>query len=196
MSAIAAEQYAHNRAYNNKFMLVVNLPPGLKDINAKLGVTAKTVSLDSLTFNTFKSKTPEIAVKAVESPYGGSTTYVSSHAREPFESIRVEFLIDNQFANYWTVYQWLNMLRDENEGTYGIVNARKLAGEDINLKDYSSIFNLYALDEFNNPIIRWDYMNAFPVRLGEIDWDYQVDSASEIKCYFDFVFSNIKCVRV
>lgn len=188
-------QAPFNKALVDKFVIVLNLPPALKTINRKFADDNKTISLDSLQFSVFGTLTPEILVPAVETRYSGSNIYVSSHSRPSFPAIPIKFTVDNEFSNYWTIYQWLNLMRDEKEGGVGgIINARELINKDVFLREYASTFNVIAKDEFNNNIIQFNYINAFPTKLGSIDWNYQ--DGKEIQCSFEFVFSNITCTRV
>ena len=182
-------QSPFNKSRVDKFTLVVNLPPALKSINSKFDRSNKTVNLDALQFSVYGTIIPDIVVPAVETRFGGSTIYVSSHNRPPFPAVTINFTIDNEFNNYWYIYQWLNLMRDEREGVFGIVNGRGLAESDAALKQYSTTFTLYGRDEFNNNIIKFDYFNAFPTKLGSISWNYQ--DSKEIACTFEFVFSNI-----
>ena len=192
---IDTKQAPFNKSRIDKFTMVLNLPPALKSINDKFNTNNKTINLDALQFSVFGVVVPEITVPAIETRYSGSTIYVSSHNRSSFPASNVGFTIDNQFANYWVIYQWLNVMRDEKEGSAnGILNARNLAEAGALLGEYSSIFTLYAKDEFNNNIIKFDYYNAFPTKLGSINWNYQ--DSKEIQSSFEFVFSNITCTLV
>lgn len=192
---IDTKQAPFNKSRIDKFTMVLNLPPALKPISDKFNANNRTINLDALQFSVFGVVVPEITVPAVETRYSGSTIYVSSHNRSSFPASSVNFTIDNQFSNYWVIYQWLNVMRDEKEGSAGqILNARDLAKSGAVLKDYASIFTLYARDEFNNNIIKFDYYNAFPTKLGSISWNYQ--DSKEIQSSFEFVFSNITCTLV
>lgn len=182
-------QSPFNKARVDKFALVVNLPPALKSINSKFDRSNKTVNLDALQFSVFGTIIPDIVVPAIETRFAGSTIYVSSHNRPSFPAVSINFTIDNEFNNYWYIYQWLNLMRDEKEGVFGIVNGRGLAESNAALQQYSTTFTLFGRDEFNNNIIKFDYFNAFPTKLGSITWNYQ--DSKEITCSFDFVFSNI-----
>jgi hypothetical protein len=184
-------QSPFNKARVDKFALVVNLPPALKDINSKFDRNNKTVNLDALQFSVFGTIIPDIVVPAVETRFGGSTIYVSSHNRPSFPAVAINFTIDNEFNNYWCIYQWLGLMRDEKEGVFGITNTRGLAEANAVLQQYSTTFTLFGRDEFNNNIIKFDYFNAFPTKLGNITWNYQ--DSKEIVCSFEFVFSNITC---
>lgn len=182
-------QSPFNKSRVDKFTLVVNLPPALKSINSKFERNNKTVKLDALQFSVQGTVIPDIVVPAVETRFGGSTIYVSSHNRPSFPAVSINFTIDNEFNNYWYIYQWLSLMRDEKEGRFGIVNGRGLAEASAVLQEYSTIFTLFGRDEFNKNIIKFDYFNAFPTKLGSISWNYQ--DSKEIACSFEFVFSNI-----
>lgn len=182
-------QSPFNKARVDKFTMMVNLPPALKSINSKFERSGKNVNIDALQFSVFSTTIPDIVVPAVETRFGGSTIYVSSHNRPSFPPVTINFTIDNEYNNYWYIYQWLNLMRDEREGLYGIVNSRGLASAEAVLGDYTTTFTLYAKNEFNNNVIKFEFLKAFPVKLGSISLNYQ--DSKEIQCSFDFVFSNI-----
>lgn len=184
-----------NKTRVDKFVMVINLPPALKRINAKAVPTNSTINLDHLQFSVFGTVVPDIVVPAIETPHTGSNIYISSHYRPPYAPQQVKFTIDNQFSNYWVIYEWLNLLRDEREGlSQAIVNDRLLASKDLLLKEYATILSVFPLDEFNNKLARFDYFNAFPTKLGGIEWNYQANN--EAVSYFEFVFSNITLTRL
>ena len=60
------------------------------------------------------------------------------------------------------------------------------------LRDYSTDFSLYGLNEYNKKIVQFDYKTAFPTTLGEINYDYQ--DAAEISSSFTFSFSQLQVV--
>lgn len=189
------KQAPFNKSRIDKFSLVLNLPPALKSINDKFTRNNRTINLESMQFSVFGVVVPEITVPAIETRFAGSNIYVSSHSRTSFPASSLNFTIDNQFSNYWVIYQWLNAMRDEKEGSTGeIINARNLAKDGAVLKEYATMFTLYAKDEFNNNIVKFDYYNAFPTKLGSISWNYQ--DSKEITSSFEFVFSNITCTLV
>lgn len=188
-------QAPFNKSRIDKFTMVLNLPPALKSINDKFNISNKTINLDAIQFSVHGVLLPDITVPAIETRYSGSTVYVSSHNRPSYPAISVNFTVDNQFTNYWVIYQWLNLLRDEKEGdAKQIVNALNISNSKLLLKDYACTFTLYARDEFNNNIVKFNYFNAFPTKLGNINWNYQ--DSKEVQSSFEFVFSNITCTLV
>ena len=50
-------------------------------------------------------------------------------------------------------------------------------------------FTLYSKDEFDKNIVKFTYKNAFPVSLGQIDYNYRTET--EIETTFEFAFSQL-----
>ena len=46
-----------------------------------------------------------------------------------------------------------------------------------------------GVDEFNKNVIKWDYTKAFPVSLGEINYNYR--TGDEIESTFEFAFHEV-----
>lgn len=181
-----------NKARIDKFNLVINLPEALKNINSKYERNNKTIQLDSLQFAIYGTVVPDISVPAIETKWAGSNIYISSHARPPFPPSTVNFVIDNEFNNYWVMYQWLNLIRDDREGAFGgITDTRDLINQKdiVSLSKYSTTFNVFGKDEFNNDVIKIQYFNAFPTQLAGISYNYQ--NSEQINCSFQYVYSNI-----
>jgi ABC-type microcin C transport system permease subunit YejE len=57
------------------------------------------------------------------------------------------------------------------------------------VREYVSSFSIYGLDEYNNKIIAFEYNNAFPTNLGEINFSNQ--DPSEINCSVTFAFNQL-----
>lgn len=178
-----------NKGRKDKFLMVINIPKILKRIDLKQVRTNQNFQSDTLQFSVYGSIVPRIQVPAIDAPYGGSTVHISSHAHPPYAPIKVSFTIDNEYNNYWVIYSWLNVLRDQNEGVYGIVDTDNLFNKNVNLEDYSTDMTIYGLDEYDKPKIKWTYKTAFPITLGEIDYNYRI--TDEIETFFEFAFHKV-----
>ena len=97
----------------------------------------------------------------------------------------MDFNVDNEYRNYWVLYQWLNLLHSEYEGRY---NERELPS-DPSFSEYQTDLTVFGKDEFNNNKIKFTYTKAFPTTLEAITYNYQV--ADEIKSGFTFVYSQL-----
>ena len=183
------QQAMLNKSRADKFLLVFDVPPILKEINKNSTQDQSNATLisDSVQFSIFGAAVPEITVAAQETRYAGSTLYVSSHSKEPFPPVTVKFNVDNEYKNYWVIYQWLNLLHDQYEGRY---NQRDLnLPKDPDFRDYQTNLTIYGKDEFNNNRIKFTYTKAFPTIIEAVTYNYQ--TADEITSGFTFVYSQL-----
>ncbi len=174
-----------NKSRTDKFKLVFSLPPALRKIDSKTDRQTYNVNEDAFQFSVYGAVVPELDVPALQIRYGGSNLYNSTHAREPYPPVTVNFTIDNGFNNYWVLYKWLDLMHDEKEGLY---DASDLVSDE-DFKNYQTDMTLYGLDEFNNERIQFTYTKAFPVTIGSIDYNYR--TAEEITSSMTFVYSQI-----
>jgi len=185
MSVNPVTQAVLNKTLIDKFRLIFTLPPALQKINKKLGLTNQQIDQDTIQFSIYGTVIPKIIVPATEIRYAGNTLFNSSHSKDSYPPNNVKFKIDNEFKNYWVIWNWLNLLHHEREGLF---NVRNLVDSDSYL-EYMSDITITGLDEYNNSILTWTFTKSFPIDLGEIDWNYQ--EADEIECSFSFVYSQI-----
>ena len=187
MATNKLKQAVLNKSRADKFLLVFDIPPVLKNINKPWIAEDDNKSLisDSVQFSIFGTAVPEITVPAVENRFAGSTLYVSSHSKNSYPPVTVSFNIDNQYRNYWVIYQWLNLLHSQYEGRY---NERELPS-DPDFSEYQTDLSIYGKDEFNNNKIKFTYKKAFPTTLEAITYNYQ--NPEEIQSGFTFVYSQL-----
>ena len=189
MARNTMQQAMLNKSRADKFLLVFDVPPILKEINKNSTQDQSNATLisDSVQFSIFGAAVPEITVAAQETRYAGSTLYVSSHSKEPFPPVTVKFNVDNEYKNYQVIYQWLNLLHDQYEGRY---NQRELnLAKDPDFRDYQTNLTIYGKDEFNNNRIKFTYTKAFPTIIEAVTYNYQ--TADEITSGFTFVYSQL-----
>lgn len=178
-----------NKNRNDKFILVLNLPDIIKEINDNITRNNNRVSSDSLEMSVFGTLTPSIKINSTTVNYGAQSIKVSSHAREAYEDITFDFKIDNEYKNYWVIYKWLDILNDVKSGTFNSDNVINVKRHEL-LKAYSSTFTVYGLDEYENRKIQFDYVGAFPTNLTEIKWNY--GDSSEIAAAATFSFTRME----
>lgn len=174
-----------NKSRSDKFLLSFNIPTALKKINDKFVRSNTTINNDAVQFSVFGTIVPQLEVPAVEVRYAGSTLYQSSHSKNSYPPVTVDFTIDNRFSNYWVLYQWLNLLHDEKTGLF---DRRNLIPED-KFDEYQTNIILTAQDEYQNSLVTFTYTKAFPTSLGGITFNYR--NAEEIACNFTFVYSQL-----
>ena len=181
------KQAVLNKSRADKFLLVFDLPAILKNINRPwVGEQSSTTIIsDAVQFSIFGTAVPEITVPAVETRFAGSTLYVSSHSKNSYPPVTVDFNIDNEYKNYWVIYNWLSLLHSEYEGRYNERDLTSLDGFD----EYQTNLTIFGKDEFNNNKIKFTYTKAFPTTLEAITYNYQ--TPDEIQSGFTFVYSQL-----
>tara|TARA_R100000315_G_scaffold61745_1_gene40983 strand:+ start:437 stop:1027 length:591 start_codon:yes stop_codon:yes gene_type:complete len=178
-----------NKSRADKFLLVFDIPPILKTFNRNWNQDQDNNSIisDTVQFSIFGTTVPEITVPAVDNRYAGSTLYISSHSKNAYPPVSVKFNIDNEYKNYWVIYQWLNLLHDQREGHYNVRDIN--VGESHPFKNYQTDLTIFGKDEFNNNRIKFTYTKAFPTTVETIDYDYQ--TSDEVTSGFTFVYSQL-----
>ena len=188
MATNKLKQSVLNKSRADKFLLIFDIPPILKNMEKPWisDTSNNEIITDSVQFSIFGTAVPEITVPAVEVRNVGSTLYVSSHSKNSYPPVTVDFKIDNEYRNYWVIYQWLNLLHSQYEGRY---NEREFPTNDLNFGDYQTNLTIYGKDEFNNNKIKFTYTKAFPTTLEAITYNYQ--TPDEIQSGFTFVYSQL-----
>ena len=193
------DQSQFNKSRLDKFLLVIDLPEPLKEITTNDLAGRKNASLisESLQFSVYGSVIPSVVVPEKTLGYGGQNLKVSSHTRPPYANVTVNFTVDNMFNNYWTLYKWLDFLNDEKFSEFNqknLANIPTVAPEDRTKRTltpqdlYTSNFSLFGKNEFDENIVKFTYTKAFPVSLGNINYNYR--DASELETTFEFAFSQ------
>jgi|TARA_R110000772_G_scaffold88023_1_gene183185 hypothetical protein len=196
MSQNKNQQSLLNKNRVDKFILVFQLPPALRKIKKRNNRDTFNVDEDAFQMSVYGAVVPEITVAAIQIPYAGSNLYNSSHAKEPFPPVDINFTVDNEFNNYWTIYKWLDLMHDDKTGLFDdddLVDNELTDGQvpgPFAFSDYQTDLTLYGLDEFNNKRIEFTYTNAFPVTVGSINYNYR--DANEIESSATFVYSQIR----
>ena len=194
-------QSQFNKSRLDKFLLVLSLPPVLKDINELYIGNRKNTGIieNSLQFSVYGTVVPSIQVDSENLYYAGQSMKVSKHTRPVYENVTVNFTIDNEFNNYWVLYKWLDVLNDEKISQFNgknIFDKPNISPKERNQNKtltspelYQTDITLIAMDEFEKDKVKFKFTKAFPVNLGGIDFNYR--TPGEIETTFEFAFSQL-----
>ena len=177
-----------NKARINKFILLFNLPEALKRVDKVYGIARHTMNQEAVQFSVKAVEAPETTVKAISQRFGSGNLYVSSHSKDPYDQLVIKFDVDNMFANWGTINEWLNFLHDEEEAVpdaAGILPKDKKHG----VFRYDTNMMLIALDEYNKALVQFTYTMAFPTKITNISWNYT--QTDRIEASATFAFSQI-----
>lgn len=159
-----------NKAINDKWIFIFNLPEPLKRYNAQRNVGQNKIDSSSVQFSLVAVNSPSKIVKAVSQQYATANLYVSSHVEQPYPMLEITYNIDNNYANYNTLYQWMNLIHD---GDLAIPDPKNLIRKSVLMQDYKTNVALIGLDEYNKVKIRITYTGAFPTEVPGISFDYR-----------------------
>lgn len=187
MSAI--QQSILNKNRKDKFLLVLNLPKILKEIN-KIDPNdreSKYINFDSLQYSVYGAVVPTITIADVDAAFGGQVAKFTSYSRPAYNPITVSFTVDNGFNNWWVLWSWLDLLNNSKTGKY---NSNDIAQPDLVriTNSYQTNVTIFGLDEYNNKKIQFDYTDAFITGLGEINYNYR--DSDQIESSFTFAFNQ------
>ncbi len=174
-----------NKSRLDKFIMVFQVPEALKKVESKTERRTYNLNEDAFQFSVYGSVVPEITVPSIQIGYAGSNLYNSAHAKEPYPPVTVNFTVDNEFNNYWTIYKWLDLMHDEKEGLYDVDDL----SIDERFASYQTDMTLYGLDEYDNKRIKFTYTKAFPINVGAMNYNYR--DSGEIESSMTFVYSQI-----
>jgi hypothetical protein len=180
-----------NKSRADKFTLIINIPPILKNINSDKIKSNKLLNLDAMQYSLYNCPVPRVSSPRIDVPYGGQTAHVASYTRENYSTLNVQYTINNEYSNYWFLWQWMKAIHHPLQGLYV---APEMGGVDDRDNKYQYVcdFHLFARDEYHTPKVRFDYTDCFIVSLGEIKYDQQ--NSSEITGTFEFSFNQFDTV--
>lgn len=187
------EQSIYNKNRKDKFTFVLTLPDAMRDISFKAPENRDNdhVIPDSLSFSVYGVVLPQTTVDSGEIRYSGQAVKFSAHSRPAYPNITVNFTIDNRFNNYWVIWKWLNLLNDDRESTFYADNPDFVERfpDSSMFKQYQGTATLYPKDEYNQPVMKFQYEGVLPVNLGQVDYNYR--TGDQIDTTFEFSFSKL-----
>jgi hypothetical protein len=165
----------------------MNLPDCLKNVRHKYvqDINGAGFGKNAITWSLTNVTIPRNSIKAESIPYGGGHYYVSSHTKTPYDALKIDFKIDNKYTNYFTIYEWMNLIYHEKHGHFNADDLTTKVGTDA----YATNIAVVATDEYNEPVIQWTFTKAFPVEVPSIELNYQ--KTDEINCSCTFYFSQM-----
>jgi hypothetical protein len=181
-----------NRSRLDKFTLILDLPKSVKNIIDP--VLQDNLRVDPIQFSIFGSPVPSINVPAIDVPYGGHVYKTSSFSRPAYDPLNIKFLVDSGYKNYWVLWNWLNVLNDYKTSTSMAQTFEAKSGDTIILNnkmtDFTSKFKIFALDEYDNKIMSFQYDNCLPTSLSELAFSSQ--EPNEVTANVTFVFNTLE----
>jgi len=183
-----------NKASKDKFIMVLNLPYILRARRKD----DELLDIDFLQVNVSGTIVPNVSVPATEVRYGGQSSNVSSHSRPNYSPLNVNFVVDNEYKNYYVLWKWLEVLNTPLESSYGgtPLNEQQFQSQYLdpgNEFEYQTTLSILALNEYNEVVMEFQYKNCFITNLGQINYDYK--GGDLIETTADFQFNQLNIIR-
>ena len=172
-----------NQGGKDKFLVVLDVPPFLRDL--KLGNEAAGVKPLQLTV--YGSVVPAANIPNVANGYAGQVQHITSMHRPEFTPLTINFVIDNQYHNYYLMWKWFEGLNDPKTGIYTVnLQNGNVPAKTRGLYEYQANMTIYGLDEYNHKVISFNYLHVFVIGMGGIDYNYQDQGVLTSNVTFQF----------
>lgn len=170
-----------NLSSKDKFLLILNLPPVLRNRAAN----DSTIDLKPLQMSVFGTIVPQVSVPAIDTRIMGQSVKFTSLNRPEYAPLTLSFIVDNEYKNYYLLWRWLEIYNDPRHSVYTGPDTPEASTE----TEYQTTFSIFALNEYNTPIIEFQFLNAFITNLGAITYNYR--ESDQLECTADFSFNQL-----
>jgi hypothetical protein len=179
-----------NTSAKDKFLLVMTLPQVLR----KMSKQDPDLDVDYLQATVHGTIVPDSIVSPIELRFGGQGTNWSSYSRPSYPPLTVNFIIDNDFKNYYILWKWLSILNDPINSSYSAPPSNRMdIAESGRNAEYQTNLSILALNEYNDVIMEFMYMNCFITSLKGISYSYRDSQLNETTA--DFHFGQLNMYR-
>jgi hypothetical protein len=141
-----------------------------------------TFSLDRIPQTTFRvvaCDIPSITVPPADAGYPGTTQYFPGTFNE-FDTLTLDFLVDEHLKNYEELYRWITQQRFANKDFRPKSEIEeKMVSDGV----------LVTMTNASNPNRIFYFKDLFPISLGGIHFDTSVDSPAPVTCTVSFRYS-------
>lgn len=194
-----------NKSAQDKFLIILDIPPFLKPFNNRNKRKNSLLNLDKWQFSPSSITIPTVSTPAVQLPFNGQTMKMTAQTRPAYSPLQISFQIDNNFDNYHFLWMWQAVMNDplksamspywdERKGNpykdtplfeHGI-SSNKIIKYNHDFTEYKSKIVVLGLREYNEPIVRFTFNEVFPVEVSGIDYNYQANELLNSKATFEF----------
>jgi hypothetical protein len=96
-----------NKNRKDKFILVLTIPDGIKNITDNIDRNNNRIMPNHLEFSLAGTVTPAISVPQKTLAYGAQSIKISSPPRPAYSSLNISFKLVKKYNNYWAIINGL-----------------------------------------------------------------------------------------
>ena len=129
-------------------------------------------------FRVTKCSVPSIQIPAPEVPHPSASQYFPGSVTE-FDSLVIEFLVDENLQNYEEMFNWITQQRYLSDVTPNLDGGPPLVSDGA----------IITLNNNSIPNKVFSFKNLFPISLGSLSFDTTVSEPTSMMCEAEFRFS-------
>lgn len=184
-----------NRASKDKFLMILELPFVMRNNSS---INDFYPDIESLQISVYGTVVPDIIVPEIDVRYAGQNLHLSTYTRPNYPPLTINFVVDNEYKNYFLLWKWLEIMNLPLDDKYG--GSQTQSREDAYLLgsnfEYQTDFSILALNEYNEVALEFKYYKAFISSLGSINYSYRDGEILESSAQFHFSQFNIEKPRI
>ena len=110
-----------------------------------------------------------------------------------YNPLNVHFLVDEKLQGWQELHSWFRSIASPESFSERkrLTEQQNQFNRNNNLKNYSDA-TLTVLNNLNNPILRIEYTNIFPVSMSDIQFDTKTDADHIITCTATFKYQSYR----
>mgnify|MGYP003345312141 CR=1 FL=1 len=177
MTALQRTPQNTNLLQPTKFLLTFDRMPTVQFFCQGVNIPGVSIGQAPLTFPSITAYTP-----------GNQLAY---------NNFNVDFLVDETATTWQEIYNWFRSFAspdgtDERNVLNNLASQKKFNTK----KPYLSDATLTILSALNNPIMRVEFTNCFPLTMNGIDFDTKQDANHIVTCTANFRYQSYKYLTV
>jgi len=163
---------------------------------ADISLSKISKDLKDVTLHLAEFSIPAINLGSTTTAFKGVAQEIPTHTILPTDrTITFSYMIDLTWINYFTLYQWANLLGNLENITPDVNPALSLT-DAMNAKAIKSIpINVYLINAYKQPILKLVYNNSWIKHFAELNLSYQ-EEPEVIKHSFTCAYSDFKLSKI
>lgn len=136
---------------------------------------------------------PELKIGTTTTSYKGVSMILPTHVQNPqSRTVKFSYMIDLNWDNYISLYQWANIIGNAENI---MPNINTIIHSDLNRVLNAVPINVYLIDSYKKPILKFTYNNCWINDFEGIQLGYQEDP-TVIKHTFTCAYTNFTVDRL
>lgn len=153
-------------------------------------------NLKDVEINLQEFRIPPVEIGKVDLNYKGNTISIPGNTFVPgMKELNITYLVDSTWTNYYSLYSWAAGLAAQATSVDLSMSDKNFPDKEWSPLDKLLPVKIFLIDEFKNPILKFEYHNCWISSFGEINLSYTNEpntiSHSFVLQYTDFIVERV-----